>query len=86
MASSVTDFASARATMSWRVTDAEWSASLSAVPSILNNVAPAYRDRCERVLRGMNEPGFSQAWQDWILYRNFFAGQRTGVSRRGWYQ
>ena len=65
--------------MPWRVTDAEWSASLSAVPSILNNVAPAYRDRCERVLRGMNEPGFSQAWQDWILYRNFFAGQRTGV-------
>jgi hypothetical protein len=36
-------------------------------------VPAEYRKRCENVLRSLPAPGFSQAWQDWILYRNFFA-------------
>lgn len=64
---------------SWRVTDAVWHTSQAEVPAILSNVQPSYRSRCERILRGVHQPGFSQAWQDWILYRNFFAGQRQGV-------
>jgi hypothetical protein len=72
----------AKRTMSshpWRVTDAAWQASLAEVGTILSSVQPNHRSRCERVLRGLNQPGFSQAWQDWIMYRNFFAGQRQGV-------
>ena len=43
-------------------------------------MAPAHvRELSENVLRGSGRPGFSQAWQDWLLYRNFFAGQRTGL-------
>lgn len=63
----------------WRVTDAAWNASLTNVDGLLRSIAPAYRNRCEQVLRGHGRPGFSQAWQDWLLYRNFFAGQLSGV-------
>ena len=31
------------------------------------------------VLSGSKEPGFSQAWQDWFMYRNLFAGQPSGL-------
>ena len=49
------------------------------VNSLLHRAPAAHRRRCESVLRGMDRRGFSQAWQDWILYRNFFAGQRSGL-------
>ena len=61
------------------VSDDDWSASLLRVDEMLTSVPPQNRDRCEGVLRGLNFPGFTQAWQDWFLYRNFFAGQRHGV-------
>lgn len=57
----------------------DWSASLLRVGELLTSVPLQNRDRCEGVLRGLNRPGFAQAWQDWFLYRNFFAGQRHGV-------
>ena len=62
-----------------RVTEDGWQAALAKVPTILERVEPQHRERCERVLRAVSRTGFSQAWQDWILYRNFFAGQTRGL-------
>ena len=60
------------------ITPAEWRASQSKVPALLEKVKPQHRERCENVLRGKGR-GWSQAWQDWMMYRNFFAGQERGV-------
>ena len=49
------------------------------VNALLHRAPAAHRRRCESVLRGADRRGFSQAWQDWILYRNFFAGQTGGL-------
>ena len=59
-----------------RVTNEQWQASLGQVNEILEHVQPEFRTRCGNVLRGSGQPGFSQAWQDWMLWRNFFAGRR----------
>ena len=56
-----------------------WAESLQQVDELLASVPSQNRERCESVLRGLNRRGFSQAWQDWFLYRNFFAGQRKGL-------
>ena len=56
-----------------QVSAAAWERALSRADALLERVPSAYRRRCENVLRGRGSPGFSQAWQDWILYRNFFA-------------
>mmetsp|Transcript_33287 Transcript_33287/g.55012 ORF Transcript_33287/g.55012 Transcript_33287/m.55012 type:complete len:299 (-) Transcript_33287:211-1107(-) len=63
----------------WRVSNSEWGASLKHVDELLSNVDPRHRSRCANVLLGRNQPGWAQAWQDWLLYRNFFAGQRRGL-------
>lgn len=62
-----------------RVSEATWEASLRRVDARLQRVPAEHRKRCGAVLRGEPRPGFSQAWQDWFLYRNFFAGQETGL-------
>eukprot|EP00966_Prymnesium_polylepis_P035264 819416-Prymnesium_polylepis.1 len=61
------------------LTAEEWTASQSKVPALLALVKPEHRARCENVLRGKDGRGWSQAWQDWMIYRNFFAGQTQGV-------
>lgn len=63
------------------VTDEAWRAASSDdhVNALLHRVPEAHKRRCEGVLRGANRRGFSQAWQDWILYRNFFAGRTDGL-------
>jgi len=63
------------------VTDEAWrlASSDDHVNALLHRVPEAHKRRCEGVLRGANRRGFSQAWQDWILYRNFFAGRTDGL-------
>jgi len=61
------------------ITPAEWQASQRKVPDLLASVKPQHRERCVNLLRGKAGRGWSQAWQDWMLYRNFFAGQERGV-------
>ena len=63
------------------VSDGAWQrfSSPAVVDPLLRRAPKAHRHRCEAVLRGLNRRGFSQAWQDWILYRNFFAGQTNGL-------
>eukprot|EP00964_Phaeocystis_antarctica_P103569 scaffold68831_cov68-Phaeocystis_antarctica.AAC.2 len=47
---------------------------------LMRRVPAEHRRLCHNVLSGSNEPGFSQAaWQDWFMYRNLFAGQRSGL-------
>ena len=66
--------------MADRVSPAAWDASLLQVEARLARVPTEHRERCGRVMRGDDsQQGFSQAWQDWILYRNFFANQTDGV-------
>ncbi|EOD04706.1 hypothetical protein EMIHUDRAFT_220836 [Emiliania huxleyi CCMP1516] len=60
------------------VTQEEWIRSLDNVDALLARVPPVHKARCEGVLRGLNRRGFSQAWQDWMLYQNFFAGKAAG--------
>ena len=43
--------------------------------ALLNHVEPAYKNKCEAILRGENMT-FSQSWQDWTLYHNFFSRKR----------
>ena len=62
-----------------RVTPKLWEASLEHVDARLAHVPAEDRKRCENVLRAAPQPGFAQAWQDWILYRNFFANQSEGL-------
>ena len=64
---------------STRVTEGRWVAALANMPELLRRVPKRHRETCRRVLTASSEVGFSQAWQDWILYRNFFAGQRRGI-------
>jgi hypothetical protein len=63
-----------------RITGAAWQDSLPKVDALLARVPVKLRSRCEAVLRDTKrgDGGFSQAWQDWILYRNFFANQTEG--------
>mmetsp|Transcript_21709 Transcript_21709/g.49079 ORF Transcript_21709/g.49079 Transcript_21709/m.49079 type:complete len:318 (-) Transcript_21709:344-1297(-) len=61
------------------VSDDVWQESLKDVDGMLSKVPDEYKKFCERVLRGESEQTFSQAWQDWFLWRNFFAGQTTGL-------
>jgi len=63
------------------VTDEAWrlASSDDHVNALLHRVPEAHKRRCEGVLRGANRRCFSQAWQDWILYRNFFAGRTDGL-------
>lgn len=37
-----------------------------------------YKARCSNVLQGKSEVGFSQAFQDWILYQNYFHNLHNG--------
>ena len=60
----------------WRVSETEWQTAQQRVPTILRNVKPEYRERCDRVLRNLPDAGFAQAWQDHFLWRNFFANMR----------
>jgi hypothetical protein len=62
-----------------KVSEAQWQASQNKVGAILSKVPLKHRMRCGRILRGENEQGFAQAWQDWFLYRNFFAGKEDGL-------
>ena len=61
------------------ITPAQWEASQARVPALLDKVPAQHKKKCENVLRGRNRAGFSQAWQDWMLYRNYFAGQWSGM-------
>ena len=45
------------------------------VVALLRNVEPAYKVKCEAILKGKNET-FSQHWQDWVLFHNFFRHKR----------
>ncbi|CAD7960191.1 unnamed protein product [Amoebophrya sp. A120] len=40
-------------------------------------IKPEYKEFCMNIMEGKSESGFAQFWQDWMLYRNFFAG-KTG--------
>ena len=63
-----------------RVSEDQWRESQRAfVDERLRSVPARHRRRCANVLRGEAAPGFSQAWQDWLLYRNFFAGRSDGL-------
>ena len=65
---------------SWRVSTRAWLLAQAQVPDLMRRVPAAeHRRLCHNVLSGSNEPGFSQAWQDWFMYRNLFAGQRSGL-------
>ena len=61
------------------ISEATWEQSQQSVDAILAKAPAEHRERCERVLRGKSEQTFAQAWQDWILYRNFFAGKSDGL-------
>lgn len=66
--------------ISWKiVSDADWENALLKADSLLEKVEKKYHRHCKNVLTGSNDIGFSQAWQDWILYRNFFAGKTDGL-------
>ena len=43
----------------------------TAIASLLRHVEPHYRNTCGMILRGESAT-FAQAWQDHVLYRNFF--------------
>ena len=45
------------------------------IVALIKNVEPAYKNKCDSILRGRNE-SFSQSWQDWILFHNFFHHKR----------
>ena len=62
-----------------RVNEEAWNATLATVDHRLKHVKPEHQDRCRSVLTASKQPGFSQFWQDWLLYRNFFAGQERGL-------
>jgi FkbM family methyltransferase len=49
-----------------------WQSSRHARHALVSKAPTAHRDRCAAVLLGSNRSGFSQVWQDWFLYRNFF--------------
>ena len=63
----------------WFISDAMWTDAQADIEQHLGHISSIHRRRCENVLRGSRFMGFSQAWQDWLLYRNFFAGQKKGL-------
>ena len=52
------------------------SQRMDAIRELLQHIEPAYRHRCRAMLRG-EAFSFSQAWQDWYLFQNFFYDRLT---------
>ena len=49
-----------------------WAASLSERQALVEKAPAVHRARCAAVLLGSNGTGYAQAFQDWLLFRNFF--------------
>jgi hypothetical protein len=64
----------------WKfVSEKEWESALQMTGNLLAKIETNYQSRCKNILTGSKNIGFSQSWQDWFLYRNFFAGKTDGV-------
>jgi len=48
----------------------------SRTPWIYNNIAPKYRDDCEKIISG-KAFSLAQGYQDWIMYHNYFKNRTT---------